>query len=210
MLALQPMMITKRPPWVQSLNADGRYGAALLLTLVVLLLPAAGGESWRTAWRYDRVALQYGEWWRLVSAHVVHLGNRHLLFNAVGLLLLWCLFARSWRPRQWLLIVLLSMLGIDAGLWLLSPDVQWYVGASGVLHGVWAAGAWSEWRGRRAWYWLPAALLAGKLLGEQWQDRSLVVGDMPVVLAAHLYGAVSGLLLPLVWQLRRSQRSGSL
>ncbi len=210
MLALQPMMITKRPTWVQSLNADGRYGAALLAVLALLLLPAIGGETWRVAWRYDRVALHAGEWWRLFSAHVVHLGSRHLLFNAAGLTLLWCMFARSWRPWQWLAIALLSMLGIDAGLWLLSPGVQWYVGASGVLHGVWAAGAWSEWRKRRALSWLPALLLAGKLLGEQWQGDSLILGGIPVVLAAHLYGAAGGALLPLLWQLRQSRRGASL
>jgi rhomboid family GlyGly-CTERM serine protease len=189
---------------VQSLNADGCYGAALLITLALLLLPAVGGEAWRVACRYDRVALQAGEWWRLLSAHAVHLGRQHLLYNAAGFTLLWLMFARSWRPAQWLGIVLLTMLSIDAGLWLLSPEVQWYVGASGVLHGVWAAGAWSEWRGRRALHWLPALLLAAKLISEQWQGESLIVGGMPVVLAAHLYGAAGGVLLPLWWRLRQS------
>jgi rhomboid family GlyGly-CTERM serine protease len=203
-------MITKRPTWVQSLNADGRHGVALLLALALLLLPALGGEPWRTAWSYDRAALRAGEYWRLLAAHCVHLGNRHLLFNAAGMVLLWAMFARSWRPLQWLVIVVATMLVIDAGLWWLSPAVQWYVGASGVLHGVWAAGAWSEWRRDAALRWLPAVLLAGKLASEQWQGASLVVGDMPVVLAAHLYGAVGGVLLPLAWQLRQSPRAPSL
>jgi rhomboid family GlyGly-CTERM serine protease len=204
------MMITKRPTWVQSLNTDGRYGAALLLALALLLLPALGGAALRTAWSYDRAALDAGEWWRLFSAHAVHLGNRHLLFNAAGLMLLWFMFARSWQPLQWLAIGLASMLVIDAGLWWLSPRVQWYVGASGVLHGVWAAGACSEWRRRAGWHWLPAALLAAKLASEQWQGDSLVVSGMPVVLPAHLYGAVGGVLLPLLWHLRQSRAARSL
>jgi rhomboid family GlyGly-CTERM serine protease len=210
MLAWQPMMITKRTTWVQSLNADGRYGAALLLGIALLLVPALGGERWRAAWRYDRSALLAGEYGRLLGAHLVHLGLRHLLYNAAGLALLWFMFARSWRPGQWLLILLTTVCAIDAGLWWLSPNVQWYVGASGLLHGVWAAGAWQALRQRDALGWLPALLLLGKLISEQWQGASLVVGDMPVVLAAHLYGAAGGVLLPLLWQLRQSRRAVSL
>jgi rhomboid family GlyGly-CTERM serine protease len=197
-------MITKASARLQSLNADGRYGLALLLSLLLLLLPAAGGAAWRDAWRYDRAALAAGQWWRLIGAHAVHLNARHLAFNLAGLVLLWLMFARRWRPTQWLAIVLMSMAGIGAGLWWLSPAVQWYVGASGVLHGIWAAGAWAEWRRAAPRTWLPAILLALKLVAEQWQGASLVAGDMPVVQAAHVYGAVGGLLMPLLWQLRRS------
>jgi rhomboid family GlyGly-CTERM serine protease len=203
------MMITKRPTWVQSLNADGRYGVALAALLTTLLLPALGGDRWLAAWKYDRDALRVGEWWRLLAAHAVHLDLHHLLFNAAGLALLWMLFARSWRPVQWLAVVGVSIGAIDAGLWWLSPGVQWYAGASGVLHGIWAAGAFGEWRRRGVWYWLPAVLLAGKLVTEQWRGESLVVGGLPVVLVAHVYGALGGVLLPLLWQLRQSRPAAS-
>ena len=210
MLALPTIMITKGSARWQSLNADGRYGVALLCVLALLALPATGGEAWRAAWRYERTALAAGEWWRLFSAHFVHLDARHLVFNLAGLALLWVLFARSWRPLQWLPIALLSVLGIDAGLWWLSPRVVWYVGASGVLHGLWAAGAAGEWRRRAPLYWLPALLLAVKLLVEQWRGASVVAGDMPVVLMAHVYGAAGGLVWPLLSLGRRSGRTQSL
>ena len=81
-----------------------------------------------------------GQWWRLLSGHVIHLGFEHALLDVAGLVLMWALFARDYSIRAWLLIVTLSVIGVDAGLWLLSSTTQWYVGSSGVLHGVLAAG----------------------------------------------------------------------
>ena len=86
---------------LQSLNCDGRLGLALLAACALLLLPTLAGEGGRRLLRYDRVALAAGEWWRLLTAHVVHLDTRHALLNCLGLALMWALFARDYSPRQW-------------------------------------------------------------------------------------------------------------
>jgi rhomboid family GlyGly-CTERM serine protease len=180
--------------WRKSLNCDGAYGWALLLVLAVVLLPAAGGARWLLALRFERSAVQHGEWWRLLSAHCVHLGVRHLLLDGAALVLLWALYARALDPKSWLLVLLGSIVAIDAGLWWLAPRLQWYVGISGLLHGVWAAGAvTSAWR-RDITGWLLMFALAGKLAWEQLAGASLVVASFPVVVDAHLYGALGGLL----------------
>src|SRR6202165_1057915 len=134
---------------LQSLNCDGRLGLALLGACALLLLPTLAGEAGRGLLRYDRVALAAGQWWRLLTAHVVHLDIRHALLNDLGLALMWALFARDYSPRQWVPIVLGAMAAIDAGLWLCASPVLWYVGSSGALHGVAAGGALARapWRG---------------------------------------------------------------
>ena len=53
-------------------------------------------------------------------------------------------------PVEWCAIVLSGALAISSGLWWLSPRVGWYVGASGVLHSVMAAGA-AKHLAERAW-----------------------------------------------------------
>ena len=83
-----------------SLNCDGRLGLALLAACALLLLPALAAEPGRVLLRYDRVALAAGQWWRLLSAHVVHLSVRHALVNCLGLVLLWALFLRDYAPRR--------------------------------------------------------------------------------------------------------------
>jgi len=180
------------------------------IVIALLALPQMGSVALRASLRYERDALAAGQWWRLVSAHFVHLDLRHLVFNILGLMLLWLLFVREYRGLQWLGVGLCSMLAVDAGLWLGSPQVIWYVGASGVLHGLWSAGAWAQWRRAAPATWLPLVALLLKLGVEQWRGVSVMAADMQVVLQAHVYGALGGLLLPLAWQLARPRRAGPL
>ena len=179
-------------PVLRSLNCDGRRGLALLLACVLLVLPTLAGEVGQTLLRYERNALAQGQWWRLLSAHLVHLDLRHALLNAVGLALVWALFVRDYSMKAWLAIVLGAMAAIDAGLWLADSTVQWYVGSSGVLHGAMAAGAMAHVRNGERDGWLLVALLAGKLLYEQAFGALPFSGHDPVVVDAHLYGVAGG------------------
>lgn len=187
---------------IASLNGDGRYGAALLVAAACLLLPSAGGSLLRDALRYERAALAAGEYWRLLTAHVVHLDASHAALNTLGLVLIWGLFARDYAPRRWIVIALASILAIDAGLWWLAPQVEWYVGASGVLHGALAAGTLAHLRRRDFDGWILAAFLIGKLAIEQ-RVALPFAGDAPVIVAAHLYGAIGGLAAALCLPSRR-------
>ncbi len=189
---LRPKIMHRRT-LLASLNCDGPLGLALLAALALPWLLLAGGPHWTAALRYDRVALHGGEWWRWVSAHWVHLGVRHLALDSAGLALLWALYARALRPWDWLLVVTGAVAAIDAGLWWAQPQVQWYVGLSGLLHGVWAAGAVAEGVRRGGWAWLMPVALALKLVFEQRAGASLLAPEFPVVTIAHLYGALGGL-----------------
>lgn len=175
------------------LNCDATYGRTLLAACALLILIALTGEHGRAWLRYDRVALQSGELWRLVTAHLVHLDLHHTLLNCLGLLLMWALFARDYTPRQWLAILLGSIAVIDAGLALWDSTLRWYVGSSGALHGVMAAGALAHLRRGERDGWLLAAFLAAKLLWEQGVGALPLSGSDPVVVDAHLFGAAGGL-----------------
>ena len=177
---------------LKSLNCDGRWGLALLAACALLLLPSLTGEAGRLALRYDRAALASGQLWRLLTGHLVHLDLRHALVNILGLVLMWALFARDYAPRQWLAILLASIVAIDAGLWLWDSTVTWYVGSSGALHGVMAAGTLAHLRRREPDGWLLALFLAGKLLYEHTVGALPFSGSSAVVVNAHLYGVIGG------------------
>ena len=182
----------------KSLNCDGRRGLVLLSVCVLLLVIQSGGGAAQAALRYDRGALAAGQWWRLLTGHVIHLGYEHALLDVAGLVLMWTLFARDYAARGWLLIVALSVVGVDAGLWLLSSTTQWYVGSSGVLHGVLAAGTCAHLRRREPDGWLLALLLVGKLVYEQSLGALPLTAGGAVIVDAHLYGAVAGALAALL------------
>jgi rhomboid family GlyGly-CTERM serine protease len=190
-------MITKQ---AESLSEDrsvsvtrGAWLVGLLAAVLVLL--SLTGESGREWLRYEREAVLQGQYWRLLTGHLVHGSVQHLLLNGVGLGLIAALFPREYSVGGWLLILGSSVVTIDLGFVLLEPQLQWYVGFSGVLHGALAAGTLGWWRheSRRLALALTAVLL-GKLAWEQWHGALPFSGDMPVVVDAHLYGAIGGVL----------------
>ena len=184
---------------LQSLNCDGRYGVALVALCLLLVLPTAGGEAWRLALRYQRGGLLQGEWWRWLTAHFVHLDLNHALLNATGFVLLWALFARELNVGRWVVVCAVSLLCIDLGFWFLQPQLEWYVGASGLLHGLMAAGAIAMLR-RGEWLgWAALVPFAAKIGWEQLQGPLPFETGAVVVVSAHLYGAAGGALTALVW-----------
>jgi rhomboid family GlyGly-CTERM serine protease len=180
--------------WFRSANCDARYGAALLSLVGLIVALNATGEWGRHSLAYERSGLLRLQWWRLLSAHLVHLSWRHALLNCLGMAILWALFAREFSPARWLWIALLAALCLDAGLWFLQPQIDWYLGASGVLHGAWAAGACAAYRRGEAIGAVLLLLLVIKLIYEQQSGVSIFEGDLSLAPAAHLFGALGGLI----------------
>ncbi len=174
-----------------------KFRLPLILSAIILIL-ALSGESVQMALRYDRTAILNGEWWRLLTAHLLHLGWSHLLMNLAGLGLVWALVGDSLSNRNWLIILLADALITGLALLIFNPQLGWYVGLSGVLHGLLVAGIIADVRcGHHAMLLLLAALvfklgweqLAGPLPGSESTAGGTVIVD------AHLYGALGGLLL---------------
>lgn len=171
-----------------------RWLLPLTLALPAVLTQWAG---WAGALRYERAAVQSGELWRLLSAHLVHLGWMHLALNLAGLALLWTLLGRVLGAGAGALAALVGGAVIGVGLWLCWPGIGWYLGLSGVLHGLWSAGALRA-LPREPWLGgLLAAALAGKLILEQAglapQAAGAWIGGA-VIVQAHLLGALGGVL----------------
>ena len=175
----------------------------LILVAAALLL---GGDAAREWLAFERDTIREGEAWRLVTGHLVHLGWPHFALNAAGLVLVWTLVGSAFKPAGWILIILASIAAIDLGLWTFNPELQWYVGLSGALHGVLAAGLVMSCRQPRIETTILAVLLLCKLAWEQFSGPlpgSEGSSGGPVIVDAHLYGAIGGMLAGLLsWQIR--------
>jgi rhomboid family GlyGly-CTERM serine protease len=174
----------------------------LLSILVFFHILLILGDGITLTLRYERAAIAAGGWWRLLTAHIVHLDLHHLVLNELGLVLLWSLFASDYDAVDWAIIVLAGALAISSGLWWLSPGVGWYVGASGVLHTIMAAGCVAHLAARSWDRWILLGCFVAKLGFEQYQH--LAGRSTPlVVVDAHLYGAAAGFAVgaALCWRL---------
>ena len=178
---------------------------------VVSLLLELLGDGGRLALAYNRDALEAGEFWRLLTGHFVHLSLTHVLLNLAGLALVVWIVGHAFSWSQWLFVMFVSIVIIDAGFWFLSPELAWYVGISGLLNGILAAGLVIGVAERDPGSVVLAVVVLAKLTWEQ------AVGHLPgsestsggdVVVIAHIYGAAGGLLsAALLWRSARPAAS---
>lgn len=171
---------------------------AVGIVVAITLLLEMGGNEVRAALAYDRDAVQVGQLWRLITGHLVHLGWTHLLLNLAGLALVAWIVGHAFSGWQWVFITLASIVAIDLGFWFLDTDLGWYVGLSGLLNGILAAGLLAGIVRRERESMVLAVLVIAKLAWEQTTGGPLPGSESTaggaVVVNAHFYGAIGGLL----------------
>ncbi len=169
--------------------------AIALICLILALLP----ETIQDDLQYQQTLTKSGEWWRLFSAHFVHLGWAHLTMNLAGLAVIWHLFVAPGRaPALCAFHIPLLALGTALGLLWFNPEVAWYRGLSGVLHGLIVVSLLQQIRNQPGFSSLMLLLIAAKIAWEQFTgptpgSEAWISGR--VIVDAHLYGGISGVIL---------------
>ena len=171
-----------------------QFAGPLTLAMLVIGAQFVGIESLA----FERTAIAGGEFWRLLSAHVVHTNDAHLTMNLVGVLALWLLQGDEYNVRDYLTVALATAVGLSFCLYFFDSSIIWYAGLAGLLHGLFAWSVTGDIHARRHIGALLAVGLLGKLLLEQTfgaaPNAEKLIGH-PVVLDAHLYGAAIGSLI---------------
>jgi len=169
----------------------------LLLIATILILLETGRDVAFNLLCYDRSAIKEGQIWRLLSGHFIHLSWSHLGMNLAGLIFLW-LFVEEWlTTRELLLNIFFSGLIISLCLLALNREILQYAGFSGILHGLWVAGALAGIRARRGEAYFLLAILVFKLAWEQLSGplpTPVRISGNYIAVDAHLYGAIAGLI----------------
>ncbi len=189
----------------------------LSLTLVVLIT-ALFGDYGRELLRYQPDMILKSEYWRIITAHFVHLSWMHTMFNIAGTAIFSVLFARHLSILQWWLILLVCAPVSSLAILLLNPDLDWYVGFSGIMHSILIAGGILELRkadgNDRRLALFVLAVLTAKLIQEQfWGGMETttegIIGGA-VFVDAHMYGAIAGIIPGLFfWYWKVKQVSGN-
>ena len=164
----------------------------VVVSLLSIFFQAMG---WDTVLRYSREGVQQGAWWLLMTGNLVHLGWSHLILNLAGLFMVWWFYDDEFSVPEWLWIFVVSGLFVTVGLYFLDPELIWYVGLSGLLHGLFIAGGIRLLGRDTRFAVMLLALFAAKLTYEQTVGSLPGTTDMaggPVVVNAHLYGSIGG------------------
>lgn len=100
----------------------------LLLVAAVVVYAVPKLSPWLV---YDRAAILSGEYWRLVTGHLVHFSPSHLIYNLLALGLAVGLLERE-AERGLAPALALGTLVIPLSLFALAPEIQFYGGLSGL------------------------------------------------------------------------------
>lgn len=165
-------------------------GAICLVSGSLQLLPIETQQLLR----YDRAQF-FSQGWRLVSGQLLHLGWIHLGLNLAALVLITLLFITEFDVKRYLTAVLAGGIAVNIGLYCFSPEIHWYVGLSGLLHGLFAAGGLYLIRQQPRFALLMLLGILAKVIYEQFSAQSVgteaLIGGK-VAFDAHLYGLIGG------------------
>lgn len=178
-----------------------------ILILLTALLIEIGGDSLRELLRYQSDSFENNEFWRLLTGHLTHLGWSHLLLNALGFIFVWALFENVYSTKRWVFIFLITCLSTSLLFYFFDKQLTWYVGLSGVLHGLIMAGVLTaiyQYHSQTD-HWNKADILLliaiiFKLAYEQFLGAvplTAASSGGPVVVNAHFYGAIIGTICTL-------------
>lgn len=204
------------PAMRQDINSNRRRLSGVQLSWwlpgwIALFCVTAQALTGADALRFER-SLVVTEPWRLLSAHFIHLGWTHLALNLAGLALTWAIVGRTLREVCWAVAVPCCALVVSAGLYVRDTGIDWYVGLSGVLHGLFTLGALAGLPQARLFHSL---LLVGIVAKVGWELAYGLNGNAAewiggaVVVNAHVYGVVAGFAsLPLAAVCRHADTRG--
>lgn len=173
-----------------------------LLPLTALIASLEIMRPWAFAvMEYQKEAIENGQFWRLLSAHFVHLTPWHMGMNLSGLAIIWICFLSRWTTRYFWYAVVIASLFISILFLVTDPSLLGYAGFSGVLHTLLVAGVIRAWRQDP---WLNSTILITIVLRLSWEQSHWYNPDYlvswihgPVYPNAHLFGALAGCLLAL-------------
>jgi rhomboid family GlyGly-CTERM serine protease len=192
-----------KPGWI--------FIAAMLAIMAALQLFDIRDLRYQPNWWTD------GQYWRGFSAHWIHANWQHLLLNATGLVLCMGIAAPRWQIWRWFAYNFYLALGISALFTLRNPELNWYVGYSGILFGIYFLAAVDLFRRDKTVALLLGTAIVVKVVLEQSTDIRITSDEligMPVIIDAHLYGLFLGLTIALaqrvytIWHTRN--KAGSL
>ena len=182
----------------QRLRQSSDWSFVGLHFVVVVILQVIGPEYFR----YENDWLTSGQIWRLLSAHWVHVGWIHLFLNTLGLAICVGLAKPNWSVKRWVIQSACIAVGISILCTLRNPEIQWYVGFSGVLFGLYFLAAHDLYARDRLISVLMGGAIIIKIVIEQYTPYDFSSEELigaRVVVDAHLYGLLMALAIALAW-----------
>ncbi len=179
-----------------------QWAAPIALLVIISLLQIANGVL-SPLLDFDRNAIIQGEWWRLLTGHLMHTNLWHLAMNLGALLVILAVQGMHLTIARFLVLLIAGCLMISLDILFLSPSMMIYSGLSGWLHCLLVWGALADIVKHWSSGWLILLGVFIKVVWEQIHGGSsdiVALIDAKVAIDAHLFGAITGVILFFIMQ----------
>jgi membrane associated rhomboid family serine protease len=146
------------------------------IVLIISLVAFIFDSSFSDLFVYQRSLVTQGEVWRVFTGHFFHTNGAHFLLNSAA-------------------VIMISAVICAVGIHWFSPNIEQYVGLSGILHGLFIWGAIEDIKAKERTGYLLLIGVILKIAHEQYYGASEDVADLigaNVAINAHLWGALGG------------------
>ncbi len=147
---------------------------------------------------YSRTGIFDHQYWRLITGHLFHTNYAHFLLNSLALILLWALHGKFYTLKSYSILFVFSAVSISSAIYNLDPDMETYVGLSGILHAFFFWGALKDIEAQDKTGFILLIGGVAKIAHEQYfgasQDVATLI-EANVAVNAHLWGAISGIIV---------------
>lgn len=178
------------------INITAPFALCLFLSAAMLSLTAVENALFPLLSLYpDKVSA--GEFWRLLTANLVHFGWAHTLMNSAALVLCTLAFFTDVSLKKFSLLLFWCCASVGVGIYCFNPEYSPYAGLSGAIHGLIVAGLLQT-QAYPLWIRIVALALVTTKLGQE-NSAGYEASDLQqlipaaVAVESHLYGAIAGI-----------------
>ncbi len=174
---------------------------SLLLSVslsILIIMFGVFGASIEPILEFNRTKIVEGEYWRLFTGNLVHYGFAHLAMNIAAFLIIAISLLREVSLKIYIPLLISCAMAVGIGTLLWNPELVFYRGLSGVIHGLIVAGLLLNSFRNRWLSYLFVGLVFAKIFHEHqadFQENQLqTLIPVPVAIDSHWYGALAGLI----------------
>ena len=159
---------------------------------------------------FNRSAITNGEFWRLLTGNLMHTNHWHLIFNLAGLVMLTHLFKHLMTNIHFVIFRIINAILVSVLIYYFSTSIEYYVGLSGYLHGLFVYGCLIEINKGMKGSWLLLLGVSAKIGYETIYGASNEMSELinaSVATDAHLFGALIAVIqfgvLSFYWKFKK-------
>lgn len=189
------MRLKNNITWIKSQGTFKVPWLTLWISLIVLGLFAVGPDS-NSIFVFNKIEINNGSIWRLLTGQLIHNNFDHLFWDLFGFIVLGGIIETNSR-RKFIAAFLISALAVCFWMFWIEKDFTIYYGLSGLLNGLLVVAVIVKWKETKnnLLFWI-LGITAIKMVYEMITKNVFFIDpSIPTIPGTHIAGFLAGVIM---------------